>query len=282
MTDEDMAWKYPNGIRYYNEIFQDRHRKRWKIGDWTDDTDMMICIAKAVIKDKGVNYTTVAQNFKEWADGEPMGIGETTYKVLSFGDYVEKPYNASKMLWDMSHQQSAANGGVMRTSIVGLFPKAVEECAANICRLTHYDPRCAGSCAIVSLLIHSLVYGEDKLTYHQMVDIGERYDRRIREFIDLSMNTDIRALELQDWDSVGYTLKTLAAGLWAYWNAKTFEDGLLEVVRAGGDADTNAAVACAILGAKFGFSSIPQEYVEGLIYKNQLDEIVSGIIEFVK
>jgi ADP-ribosylglycohydrolase len=115
-----------------------------------------------------------------------------------------------------------------------------------------------------------------------MVVVGERYDRRIREFIDLSMNTDIRALELQDWDSVGYTLKTLAAGLWAYWNAKTFEDGLLEVVRAGGDADTNAAVACAILGAKFGFSSIPQEYVEGLIYKNQLDEIVSGIIEFVK
>ena len=282
MTDEDMAWKYPNGINYYCDIFQDRHRKRWKIGDWTDDTDMMLCIAKAVIQDKGVNLRSIAQNFKEWADGEPMGIGETTYKVLSFGDYVDKPFEASKILWDMSHQQSAANGGVMRTSIVGLFPKAVEECAVNICRLTHYDPRCAGSCAIVSLLIHSLVYCEDKLTYHQMVDIGERYDRRIREYIDLSMNTDIRALELQDWDSVGYTLKTLAAGLWAYWNAKTFEDGLLEVVRAGGDADTNAAVASAILGAKFGFSSIPQECVEGLIYKNQLDEIVSGIIEFVK
>ena len=42
MTDEDMAWKYPNGIKYYCEIFQDRHRKRWKIGDWTDDTDMML------------------------------------------------------------------------------------------------------------------------------------------------------------------------------------------------------------------------------------------------
>ena len=157
MTDEDMAWKYPNGIRHYGEIFQDRHRKRWKIGDWTDDTDMMLCIANAVIKDKGVNYTSIARNFKEWADGEPMGIGETTYKVLSFGDYIEKPFDVSKMLWEMSNQQSAANGGVMRTSIVGLFPKAVEECAVNICRLTHYDPRCVGSCAIVSLLIHSLV-----------------------------------------------------------------------------------------------------------------------------
>ena len=282
MTDEDMAWKYPNGISYYSDIFQDRHRKRWKIGDWTDDTDMMLCIANAVIKDKGVNYTNIAQNFKNWADGEPMGIGETTYKVLSFGDYVDRPFDASKMLWDMSHQLSAANGGVMRTSIVGLFPKAVEECAANICRLTHYDPRCVGSCVIVSLLIHSLVYEEKKLSYHQMVDIGQRYDSRIREYIDLSLNKDIRALELQNEESVGYTLKTMAAGLWAYWNAPSFEEGLLSVVRAGGDADTNAAVASAILGAKFGFSAIPHDYIDGLIYKEQLDEVVSGMVELTK
>ena len=281
MTDEDMAWKYPNGISHYSDTFQDRHRKRWRIGDWTDDTDMMLCIADAVIKDKGVNYTSIARNFKEWADGEPMGIGETTYKVLSFGDYVEKPFDASKMLWEMSHQKAAGNGGVMRTSIVGLFPKAVEECAANICRLTHYDPRCVGSCVIVSLLIHSLVCEGENLSYHEIVDIAQRYDSRIRDYIDLSMNTDIRALELQDWSSVGYTLKTLAAGLWAYWNASSFEEGLLSVVRAGGDADTNAAVACAILGAKFGFSAIPQEYVDGLIYKEQLDEVVSGMTELV-
>lgn len=282
MTDEDMAWKYPNGIRHYSEIFQDRHRKRWRIGDWTDDTDMMLCIANAVIKDRGVNLTSIANNFKEWADGEPMGIGENTYKVLMIGDYVEKPLEVSKKVWEMSNRQAAANGGLMRTSIVGLFPKAVEECAANICRLTHYDPRCVGSCVIVSNLIHSLVYDNKGLTYHQMIDIAQRYDERIREFIDLSINTDIRALELQDDDSVGYTLRTLAAGLWAYWNASSFEEGLLAVVHAGGDADTNAAVACAVLGAKYGYSSIPQEYVEGLIYKEQLDEVVNGMIGLIK
>ena len=115
-----------------------------------------------------------------------------------------------------------------------------------------------------------------------MVDIAQKYDSRIREYIDLSLNTDIRALELQDWDSVGYTLKTLAAGLWAYWNAPSFEEGLLSVVRAGGDADTNAAVACAILGAEYGFSAIPYEYVEGLIYREQLEEVVAGMLEIVK
>ena len=282
MTDEDMAWKYPNGITHYKEIFQDRHRKRWKIGDWTDDTDMMLCIANAVVKDKGVNLTSIANNFKEWANGEPMGIGENTYKVLTIGDYVEHPLEVSKKIWEMSHENSAANGGLMRTSIVGLFPKAVEECASNICRLTHYDPRCVGSCVIVSELIHSLVYSDKGLSYHQISDIGRKYDERISEFIDLSLSPDIRALELQDEDSVGYTLRTLAAALWAYWHARTFEEGLLAVVRAGGDADTNAAVACAILGAKFGYQAIPAEYKEGLIYREQLDDVISGMMEFHK
>ena len=247
------------------------------MGDWTDDTDMMQCIANAVIKDEGVNLTTIAQNFKHWADGCPMGIGETTHKVLLFGDYVEKPFEVSKKIWEMSHCRAAANGGLMRTSVVGLFPKAVEVCAANICRLTHYDPRCVGSCVIVSLLIHSLVYEGKGLSYHQIIDLARKYDNRIIEYVDLSMDTDIRVLELQDKSSVGYTLRCLAAGLWAYWHAKSFAEGLLAIVRAGGDADTNAAVACAILGAKFGYNTIPTEYVDGLVYKDQLDDVVKGI-----
>lgn len=282
MTYEDMAWKYPHGITYYNEIFQDRHRKRWEIGDWTDDTDMMLCIANAVIEDNGVNFSHIAQNFKGWAMGEPMGIGENTYKVLMIGDYVEHPFEVSKKVWEMSHCQSAANGGLMRTSIVGLFPKEVELCAANICRLTHYDPRCVGSCVIVSKLIRSLVYDKSQPSYYDILKLARKYDDRIEEYIKLARSEDIDRLELQDDDSMGYTLRTLAAALWAYLHARTFEEGLLAVVRAGGDADTNAAVACAILGAKFGYSAIPEEYVEGLIYKEQLELVNLGMAEIIK
>lgn len=282
MTDEDMAWKYPQGITHYSDIFQDRHRKRWKIGDWTDDTDMMLCIANAVIKDNGVNLTSIAQNFKDWACGTPMGIGETTYKVLILADYVEKPQEVAKKIWEMTHREGAANGGLMRTSIVGTFPNSVEQCAANICRLTHYDPRCVGSCVIVSQLIHQLMYEGFGLTYHQMADIARKYDARIIDYIDLSLAPDIKALELQDPDSVGYTLRCLAAALWAYWHAPSFQEGLLSVVRAGGDADTNAAVACAILGAKFGYHTIPEEYKEGLIYRNQLDETIASMMKIIQ
>ena len=98
MDDIEMAQKYPNGVNDYSDIYQDAHRRRWKVGEWTDDTDMMLCIANAVIEDKGVNLTHIAQNFKAWADCEPLGIGNNTYKVLSFGDYVDNGHRYSS-LW---------------------------------------------------------------------------------------------------------------------------------------------------------------------------------------
>lgn len=278
MTDEDMAWKYPHGLQHYNQIYQDRHRKRWKIGDWTDDTDMMLCIADAVIEDKGVNLQSIARHFKGWAKGNPMGIGHNTYKVLAIGDYVDRPFDVSRKVWEMSKYQSAANGGLMRTSVVGLFPKEVRACAENVCRLTHYDPRCVGSCVIVSELIHALVYGVQPPALPQIIKLAQQYDLDICEYVDKAwMETDI--MNLMDDEHMGYTLVTLSVALWAYWHANSFEEGLLAVVNAGGDGDTNAAVACAILGAKYGYSSIPAEYVEGLFYKEQLDKTVDGLLE---
>ena len=276
MTDEDMAWKYPNGLQHYSQIFQDRHRKRWEIGDWTDDTDMALCIAEAVIEDKGVNFTNIARNFKEWANGTPMGIGENTYKVLSISDYVEKPFDVSKKVWEMSRCQSAANGGLMRTSVVGLFPKATKLCAENICKLTHYDPRCVGTCVIISQIINALVYGRPIPSYTEIINTALDYDERIADCIRMVRSTnDIK--DLMDDDCMGYTLLTFSVALWTFWNAKSFVQGLLTVVNAGGDADTNAAVACAILGAKYGYSSIPSGYVEGLLYKENLDKVVKEL-----
>lgn len=281
MDKAEMAQMYPNGLKHYSEIYQDSHRRRWVKGDWTDDTDMMLCIAKAIIDDKGVNLTHIAKNFKDWAEGEPMGIGFHTYKVLTIGDYVDKPFDVAKLIWEMSRRSSAANGGLMRTSIVGLLPNDAEKHAANICRLTHYDPRCVGSCVIVSTLIHSLVYDAQPLTYEKIIEIGNKYDERIEKFVNMAKEGTIDSLELTDEESMGYTLKTLAIALWAYWHCSSFEEGLLTVINAGGDADTNAAVACAILGARFGFESIPKEYVDGLIHREELDKVVEGVMSIV-
>lgn len=278
MSKEEVLHYYPDGLSTYSQIIQDANRCRWQQGMWTDDTDMMLCIADALIASGGeVNLNQIAKNFKAWFEGNPLGIGRHTYNVLCFADYVKDPIQAAEIVWTLYRKRSAANGGVMRTSVVGLLPENVSEHAENICKLTHPDPRCIGSCVIVSEIIHSLVYEGKELTLDHILQIADKYDARIRPFIEIANNsTDIESLELTGLEQ-GYTLKTLSAALWSLWHCDTCKDGLLQVVNAGGDADTNAAVACAILGAKFGYEPIPEDYIKGLAEESRMNFISSQL-----
>lgn len=268
MSKYDVDFNYPEGLQKYDQIIQDAHRDRWIKGAWTDDTDMMLCILDS-FENNGFNIKRIAYNFKDWFNGDPMGIGSHTYKILCMRDYVEQPEMCSELWWELSHRQSAANGALMRTSCVGLAKENIESQAIDICKLTHYDPRCIGSCVITSLLIHNLVWHDHELSYDEIEGIAKKYDERIMEWVDIAYkNEDVSALDLDEPYSIGYTLRTLSAALWCYWHAKSFADGLLAIVNEGGDADTNAAVACSILGAKFGYEGIPKDYIHELNNEN--------------
>ncbi len=71
--------------------------------------------------------------------------------------------------------------------------------------------------------------------------------------------------------------------LWAYFHAPDFKTGMLAIVNEGGDADTNAAIACAILGAKFGYSSIPEYYINNLhhqgIFQTKIENFINLVLD---
>ena len=241
---------------------------------------MMLCIANAIIEDKGINLHTIARNFKQWVYApETRGVGQTTLKVLSIAEYVEKPHQVAELIWRMTRTKNAANGSVMRTAIIGLKKENVAQTAEDVCKLTHFDPRCVGSCVIVSEIINHLIWHDEQFSYSQIMTIGNKYDKSIAEYIDKAYYNGIESLELDEPSSIGYTLKALGSALWCLFHANDFEEGLLRVVNEGGDADTNAAVACAMLGAKFGYTSIPQKYTDGLTRKSDLMRITNYLMQ---
>ena len=87
---------------------------------------------------------------------------------------------------------------------------------------------------------------------------------------------------MDDEKSMEYTLRTLGAALWAYWHATSYKEGILKIVLLGGDADTNAAVAGAILGAKFEIDQIPEEWRNGLLYASMLYNKVQKFYAMVR
>jgi ADP-ribosylglycohydrolase len=278
MSKKEVDWYYPKGLTHYEQIIEDSHRRRWKKGSWTDDTDQMTMILDSLLETGEVNIQDIARRFWNWAfvaNGEGMGM--TTYKVFTYPNFIADPHNASQAVWQESGCNGAANGGIMRTSVLGLWdfqhPDKIPTNTEAICRITHADPRCIGSCVIVALLINDLVKGREvnQALFDDIIAIAKRYDERIQSFIELALHAeDIAALELDDEHGMGYTLKTLAAGIWSLTHAESFEQGITSIILQGGDADTNASVAGALLGAKFGLSAIPKHWKDNLTWQRYL------------
>ena len=117
MSKQEVDRFYPNGIEDYSQIVQDDHRRRWQRGDWTDDTDMMLCILDSFVACQKVDVLDIARRFKEWMMNGGMGIGRHTYNVIALGDYTSNPQKAAEIIWKMGKKKAAANGAVMRTSV---------------------------------------------------------------------------------------------------------------------------------------------------------------------
>lgn len=129
MSKQEVDRFYPNGIEDYSQIVQDDHRRRWQRGDWTDDTDMMLCILDSFVACQKVDSLDIARRFKEWMMNGGMGIGRHTYNVMALGDYTSNPQKAAEIIWKMGKKKAAANGAVMRTSVVGLMKDNVANAA---------------------------------------------------------------------------------------------------------------------------------------------------------
>ena len=129
MSKQEVDRFYPNGIEDYSQIVQDDHRRRWQRGDWTDDTDMMLCILDSFVACLEDDTFNITRRFKEWMMNGGMGIGRHTYNVMALGDYTSNPQKAAEIIWKMGKKKAAANGAVMRTSVVGLMKDNVANAA---------------------------------------------------------------------------------------------------------------------------------------------------------
>lgn len=286
LNKKQIAEYYPNGLIEYSQIVQDKHRKRWQTGNWTDDTDQFLCICDSILIANNVNELAFAKELYKWYKGNPMGIGQTVYKVVSLPQFTKFPHKAAELVWRIPKKKNASNGAIMRTSIVGTYEfwnqdKVIHN-TENIAKVTHWDSRCVGSCVVLTFIISSILSKNIFPTKEEIISVGERYDYRIKPFVEKSISANIDDLDLDEQDSIGYTLKALSAGLWVYFNSCDFESGILKIVNEGGDADTNACVAGSILGAKFGYKSISRKYIDGLTKRSLLEHKFNEYIDKLK
>lgn len=79
-------------------------------------------------------------------------------------------------------------------------------------------------------------------------------------------------------DLGGHCLDAFLIAVWGLANFETFKDGMLAVIRLGGDTDTNAAIYGQLAGAYYGYNEIPKEWVDGLYFKDEILKISEKLL----
>lgn len=293
LSRADVERLYPTGLRNYDQITRFEASKEWRPGDWTDDTDQMLCIFDSLLALGRFDPLDIAARIQHWALTDGYGMGQTVYAVARDPRFLTEPFAVAREYWEASNRYAAANGAVMRTSVLGAWDYAdadrVRHNATQACLLTHADPRCVGSCVAVCLAIRELVLGEqnvEALTTAMLSEVRDAHPE-MSHYFALTAEPSLEVFDLDEGmhsgkgNKIGYTLKALGAAFWALRHSESFSDGLLAVIHEGGDADTNAAVAGALLGARFGFEAIPREWRDGLVFGRELSERVEKLISLL-
>lgn len=237
----------------------------WAPGEWTDDTAMSLAVARVTATGADLNTTAgldaVAAGFAEWYASRPKDIGNQIRAVLSaHGTSAEAMAGTARRI----SGRKGGNGSLMRTAAVGLAylddtEEACRTAAARVGALTHDDQRAIEACQIWSHAIRHAVL-------HATFD-------GVRGYLDIARSdtTDYWRPLLdeaetgspQDFPNNGWVVHALQTAWWAITNAGHQGDArhlvaALELaVRAGGDTDTTAAIAGALLGARWGASAVP-------------------------
>ena len=291
-------------------------------GVWTDDTEMALCIADSLLANEGYDSYDIMRRFASWVnegyrtyDGKPAcDVGGQTMRAIE--DFERYPAISGN-----DTTESAGNGAIMRLApiiIANTFPSKkyptlhdgykkgslvvdpgdddsefidLEDITPTInmavlsCRETHNSIAAEATTALFTTMLYCALHGLPKnhiASYCSRWIMNEEYDQffleNSKKLIDRALDKDGEKLR----NLGGYIVDAFAIALWGLLNFDSFKDGMMAIIRLGGDTDTNAACYGQLAGAYYGYKAIPEEWRENVCQADELVEIADNLLKMSK
>jgi ADP-ribosylglycohydrolase len=218
-------------------------------GQPTDDFELALALARSIVAREAFEPPAVLEAYRAWSASGPFDIGGATRAALS----------------GTPDPGSEANGALMRCGPLGVFAHALPAGrAAALARadsaLTHPHPVCGdASAALIVAIGHALRHGDARGAWEAARGwAANEAAAPVRAALERAADGP----PVCDRESVGWVLITLQNAFHELLHASSLEEGVVATVRRGGDTDTNAAVAGALLGAAHGRAAVPAQWRE--------------------
>jgi len=270
-------------------------------GSVTDDTEQALLVAALLVRGRGrIDPASLCQALLSWQDemiarGSLDLLGPSTQAALSAVRAGADPATTGR--------SGTTNGAAMRVTPVGIACPATDldalvAAVADAGRVTHDTPQARSGASAVAAVVSAGVAGA---TFAQAAPLAVEAAGRggsaelarlvgdaVREFGSLDEGEDRLPAENQALDRIvarfGTSLATVesvpaAFAVAALSPQEAWRAGWLGA-RLGGDADTIAAMAAAMVGACTGAKALPGNAIAGLrVDRSAIDTVVHGLLE---
>jgi len=242
--------QYPAGVR----LLADGGTYNTLAGQPTDDSEMALLLARSLILEGTYKADAVLDRYIYWLQSDPFDCGNTI----------------SGSLRGRRMADSQANGALMRVSPIGiagaLLPlQTVAAWAEADASLTHPHPVCLQVNALYAMAIATAIREGPAPAelYRRMLDWAA--ERQVDEAVTRVLLAARQEPPADFKHQQGWVLLAFQNAVYQLLHAPSLEEGVVDTVMRGGDTDTNAAIAGALLGAVYGRAAIPAQWADAVL-----------------
>jgi ADP-ribosyl-[dinitrogen reductase] hydrolase len=253
-----------------------------KNSPYDDDAAMALLLGESLLAAQGFDANDVARRWVKWMKVDGRGIGMTTKRALTLIDRGKEPFEAGRLANQETPGRAAGNGSVMRCLPVALRyhddPDRLIRVSTQQAAITHADERCTWGAAAVNLAVRELLHGNIYFIDEVLHRIGDRAPRLLRDAIHRVPREAEADLPIARAGEAGYVVHCVEIAFWFVTHDRSLEESLITLAQAGGDTDTNAAVAGALLGARYGEVALPPRWVDQLVGAEGIANLAENLV----
>jgi len=253
-----------------------------KNSPYDDDAAMALLLGESLHASRDFDAADVARRWVKWMKVDGRGIGLTTKRALTLIERGKEPFEAGRLANQENPGRSAGNGSVMRCIPVALrYHDNIDRLirvSTQQAAITHADERCTWGAAAVNLAARELLHGNIYFIEEVLHRIGDRAPRALRDAIHRVPRERESDLPIAVVGEAGYVVHCVEIAFWFVTHDRTLEEALVALAQAGGDTDTNAAVAGALLGARYGEVALPPRWIDQLVGAQGIAKLAEDLV----
>lgn len=258
-TAAEIRADYPDGLR---ELRDGGH---WRnlAGQPTDDSEMALMLARTLLSRGGYDRGAVLDAYVHWWP-RAWDRGGTLSQALSAASRGTTSEERLQLVEQHASRERQSNGSLMRINPLGILfagrPEEAADWARHDSRLTHPHPVCQDACAVfVAAIATAIGRGSTREECYQAA-LAEAERSRAQPSVREALAKSKQAPPPDFFHQMGWVLIALQNAFYQLLHAPNLEEGVVDTVMRGGDTDTNAAIAGALLGAVHGRNAVPARW----------------------